>query len=599
MAVLKSQGEEFYLIIFRELFSDLCDKYPSERKDLLRDLETVMSRCREEGLSFVTKTLPKLGKAFDESLGGLVFKCPREFKRSHVDIRIPAFLQGILKTVLRPDGSLDVTRSDVVKDVRQVLFLAYKLELPYTSSQERVVIDRFVENEQRVSGEQLSSHDPVIRNARALVHDVLSDFDPKDIVPRHGPGAVATGERLEGKWLFKRLYPKLHSQYPYYEYFVVGGARELLDRIEWYKSLDRTSPDQAKVVLVPKDSRGPRLISAEPLEFQYIQQGIGRKLMSHLESHRLTKGFINFVDQSVNGRLALEASASGEFATLDLKDASDLVSLTLVRLIFPERVYKCLEATRTSSTRLPDGRSVALHKFAPMGSALCFPVEALCFWAVAVAGLLSEDSRAYSDVTRSVYVYGDDIICRTASFHTVVHALESVGLEVNHSKSMHRGYFRESCGVDAFNGMDVTPTRIRTLWSGSPSDPAALVSYVSYANSFASKGYKRLSAYLFEKVKQVYGPIPYGTATSAYPCRQIHSKFGALIKNLEEGFPIRYYAPCQTVRVRAKSLVARNFKSDLNEWPRLLRDMVSPKVDDPDRVTVPRSVRIKARWMDI
>jgi hypothetical protein len=72
------------------------------------------------------------------------------------------------------------------------------------------------------------------------------------------------------------------------------------------------SVPQARVCLVPKDSRGPRIISCEPAELMFIQQGIMRKLYSHLETHHLTAGQINFTDQSINRNLALLASNAKE-----------------------------------------------------------------------------------------------------------------------------------------------------------------------------------------------------------------------------------------------------------------------------------------------
>jgi hypothetical protein len=169
----------------------------------------------------------------------------------------------------------------------------------------------------------------------------------------------------------------------------VGGGKEIIDRVQWYRGLERLPAGTAKVVLVPKDSRGPRLISAEPLEYQWIQQGVGRSIVAHLEAHHLTKGRVNFTHQEVNRRLAQESSATLELATLDLKDASDRVSLELVRRVFkntPELV-RALEAIRTDATLLPDGRVQSLKKFAPMGSAVCFPVEAFVFWAILTASI--------------------------------------------------------------------------------------------------------------------------------------------------------------------------------------------------------------------
>jgi hypothetical protein len=59
-------------------------------------------------------------------------------------------------------------------------------------------------------------------------------------------------------------------------------------------------------------------------------------------------------------------------------------------------------------------------------------------------------------------VFGDDIIVPSECAEFVIDDLESFGLLVNRTKSFWRGAFRESCGVDAYNGVDVTPVRWKT-----------------------------------------------------------------------------------------------------------------------------------------
>jgi hypothetical protein len=378
---LRNSHSEDYL----DLVLSVLDQDPlgiTSRKDLDRDRRTLCDRFEAEGLSFLTKTLPLLGKALDLGLVESSLCVPREFKKAHKCTGIPAFLQTYFRLVFAEDGML-LEQADprAVKHLRQVLFMLYKLELPYSEASEKRVIASFVATEREL---ELGSDSPtgdLLAAASYIVRDVLMGFDPMDVMPKHGPGAVATGERLEEKWLFKRLYSQINRVYPYYDYYIVGRGRELLDRLDWYRSLERQISGCAKVVLVPKDSRGPRLISCEPLEYQWIQQGLGRKLVEHLESFWMTKGKINFTNQEVNRELALTSSLTQEYATLDLKEASDRVSVELVSRLFAhsDATLKALLATRTTATKLPDGSVLSLNKFAPMGSALCFPVEAFCF----------------------------------------------------------------------------------------------------------------------------------------------------------------------------------------------------------------------------
>jgi hypothetical protein len=186
-----------------------------------------------------------------------------------------------------------------------------------------------------------------------------------------------------------------------------------------------------------------------------------RLLYDHIENHYLTAGQVNFTDQTVNRKLALQGSITGELATIDLSEASDRVSLDLVRLVFPDNWVECLEACRSEETVLPNGEVISLRKFAPMGSSCCFPVEALVFWACAKAAIRRRYPRSRDDV----YVYGDDIITESYLYETVVIGLERIGLIVNLDKSYVKGPFRESCGGDYHKGYEVTPIRIREIFN--------------------------------------------------------------------------------------------------------------------------------------
>jgi hypothetical protein len=567
-------------------------------------------------MSFLTKTLPKLGKALDSGLASNNFSLPLEFKHSHGQRSIPAFMQAYFKLLFDADGVLlDEASSAAVLHCRQVLFFAYKLEIPFSEEQNIKVLDEFVLTDRDLSLQLDKDSQEILEVASFITADVFADFDHADIVPRHGPGAVATGERLEDKWDFSRLYRPIHQVYPYYDYFIVGGGTELIDRKEWYMNLARLDQGRAKVVLVPKDSRGPRLISCEPLEYQWVQQGLGRKIVQHLESFYMTKGQVNFTDQSINRELAQRSSVfslKGEilstfgigpkqlncaFATIDLKDASDRVSLELVRQVFKRvpNLLRALEACRTSSTLLPDGRIVEFNKFAPMGSALCFPVEAFCFWVLLVAAISRHRRERQRVVAKSVFVYGDDIIIPVRDADLSIQSLEKFALKVNHSKCCIHGPFRESCGMDAFKGVPVTPIRIKTLWSGRKTDGAAYVSYIATANLLAKRGYIECSDRMWLELERVYGVIPRGTCLSSFPCKIVCDPEVAEEFN-SRAFRSRKSRRYQRIEFFVKIPSSRRIKSKLDSWPRLLRDLVSPSFEDPSSMVVPRSMIIKRGW---
>lgn len=480
------------------LFSDLRLHHPHLQKSLSLDLKTVHARLEEEGKGFVMHTLPKIGKAIYTALETGHFICPCGLVKQK-GTALPRFFGGLLKCIANDDGSLKVGLDEtVLVDLIQLCFFFYKLDVPCAPKRALKVIESFKEVEVQLSRLTLDESDELLDAAAVLAEKVLQGFNPGDITPRHGPGAVATGEKRADKWVFKRKYEALHRVYPYYEYFT-PSRESLLRSITWYKSLEHHEAGTAKVVLVPKDARGPRLISMEPLEYQFIQQGLGRALVRHFEKKSpWTRRYVNFTDQCINRDLALHNSVTRRYATLDMKEASDRVSLELVRRIFARRpdVLRSLEASRTVRTELPDGEIIELKKFAPMGSALCFPVEAFVFW------LLAKVIMKRERIVGRVYVYGDDIVVPCELVPRLFELFPKYGLMFNEDKCFTSGYFRESCGLDAYKGFICTPVRLRKLLPQSRKQPELIVSAVELANYLHKRGYWRTSRYVAGVVQQ-------------------------------------------------------------------------------------------------
>jgi hypothetical protein len=601
-AFRKSQAD-FYVGLVEKLMMRSGQPTRHELKAIRRDVATMKSRCRTEGLSFLTKTLPLLGKALDRALVSGRLSVPREFSRERKQNEVrsrPAFMQVYFSRLFCSSGFLlDSASPADVRHVRQVCYAAYKLELEYSSIEEARVIANFLNTELELSQHQVSTRESVLTTRCAEISSCVFDgFDPLDVVPRHGPGSVATGERSEAKYVFRRKYLAIHRVYPYYEYFMVGRGRELLDRLVWYKSLEVHESGTAKVVLVPKDSRGPRLISCEPLEYQWIQQGLSRGLAKHLESKSmLTRGQVNFHSQEVNQELALSSSLDGEYATLDLRDASDRVSLDLVRRIFAKetRLLRCLEACRSTATKLPDGRTIELLKYAPMGSALCFPIMAYAIWVLVVAAVEQSTGLPLRRVASKVFVFGDDIVVPTSWAPLAISALERCGLVANSNKCCTSGRFRESCGYDAFKGELVTPSRLRTKWSRRMSDGACLVSYTALANDLAKKGYNDAARYIRDGLEETYGRLPYGTSRASFPCVSCDSGPEAALRN-ESFLRTRVNKHLQRTEFQVLRVLNRKTPTELDSWPRLLRDFCLGRVDDPTHEVVLRSSKIKRSW---
>lgn len=596
MGPQNSHEHSYMLLLVTNVLHDISSMYPSIQKTFQRDIETIVARYSKEGFNFLSMALPRLGKALEQGLETGVLKQVEGFRTLKHAPAIPSLFSGMWLQVftcegcLRPDAS-----TDAIRHLRQVCVLSYKLEVPF---RKKVLDDfqrKFVETDESITDECPDHVSRLLRfNVTRILARVFEGFNPRDILPKHGPGAVSTGERLEEKWEFKRLYNSLHQCYPYYEYFV-AGVEDLRDRVNWYRCLQRVPAGTTKVVFVPKDSRGPRVISSEPLEYMYIQQGLAKKIVSRLEKGCwLTRGRVNFADQGVNQKMALSSSRTKSHVTVDLAEASDRVPLWALDF-FPEEVSRFLRGTRSTHTVLPNGERIQLKKFAPMGSALCFPVESLFFYAVCVAAVIglspiTSETVKYADC----YVYGDDIIVPDDHYQSVCEALEAFGLRVNRHKSFRNGYFRESCGMDAYMGEDVTVIKIRTPWSGKPSDGNALQSWAAYGNSLLPR-YPRAAAFVRSMISLTYGEIPYGTQTSPYPCIQVPSPFEAEAANIASGRAWRWNESLQSLMFKVKTTSPRTRDPELDGWQRLLCDLLTDH-SAPSKVVEPRSTQIRTRW---
>jgi hypothetical protein len=206
-----------------------------------------------------------------------------------------------------------------------------------------------------------------------------------------------------------------------------------------------------KVITVPKNWKTNRVIAVEPRMNMYIQKGIGSMIR-----RRLQRVGIDLNDQSRNRRLAVEGSLSGHLATIDLSMASDTVSLELVRNLLPPPWVEALEQCRSTRGVLPSGEWIVYQKFSSMGNGYTFELESLIFW-----GLIQGLATALGLTDVDVSVYGDDLIVPVRLVAPLVELFDHCGFRVNEKKSFSEGPFRESCGIHAFLGNDVTPFYIR------------------------------------------------------------------------------------------------------------------------------------------
>lgn len=200
---------------------------------------------------------------------------------------------------------------------------------------------------------------------------------------------------------------------------------------------------------VPKSAKTFRSCEQQPDMNLILQKGVGSFIRTALKR----VGVDLDLGQSYNGRLALEASVSNALSTLDLASASNSVTRELVRRLLPPDWFDLLDALRCEWVEV-DGVWTRLEMFSSMGNGFTFELESLIFWAAAAT--VCDDLHSSVGDTR-IAIFGDDIIVPKAAAGRLVELLEFLGFRVNTEKSFFEGPFRESCGVHAYLGVDITP----------------------------------------------------------------------------------------------------------------------------------------------
>lgn len=396
-----------------------------------------------------------------------------------------------------------------------------------------------------------------VSNLKRIMEGLIGHFRlDKELKPVFGPGAVSEpgirGDIRKSNAVL--MHPKIDRLFFRSPQLVMRGTDEdgyhpdkvLPDPEGWHKA-NRISTDVSTLRFVPKDVTKARSICMEPNTFMWAQQAVLANILWYMRNGPVSQ-FVQLEDQSRNRQLAEWGSLTGEIDTIDLSSASDSVHSELVRAIMPRKLRYALFGCRTSKVRLPDGAVMEVKKFAPMGSAVCFPTQCLIFTAVSIlAALYEAEGRAegddspigdrwfpnFGDSLRRLFagepgyhydrgrfqplaIYGDDIAVDCRLTPTIIYLLTSLGFSVNVEKSFtDEQAFRESCGGFYHRGEDVTPLRfsIKRIRDGNPS--SCVASTVSLANRAGDFGYRHLQRYLIHLALSLEGNIPFTSSRDA------------------------------------------------------------------------------------
>jgi hypothetical protein len=504
------------------------------------DCKKLERRVEQEGVSFLTITLPSFGKDFDRCLDqGFVdaYAFPGFARKGG----LPLFLGGFLRHVFDSSGVILADVSGETQDllidsifaVRQLTRLYSKILLPCSDARIADAMKGYISCEQELQEKSSTiseeSLDDFRRISSLVFPRVFSHMDnliyAGNLRGKHGPGATA--DRLSGNGKFdQQEWPeRLESVFPAREHLIANWSHQ--DQLDRVQLLEPDAERPVKVISVPKTLKTPRIIAIEPTCMQYMQQAMLEPLVEVLEpeSPALKKGrdlgsyFLGFRHQDPNRDLARRASKKGDLATLDLSEASDRVLNKLVLALLHRNPLfsEAVQATRSSRARVLVGKDetiIDLVKFASMGSALTFPVEAMVFLVVVLIGIeksarMPLTYQKVKSLVGSLRIYGDDIIVPVDYVPAVIASLESFGFKVNSNKSFWTGKFRESCGGEYYDGFDVTPVKFRRVFPTSRRCAEELISLVEFRNHVYYRGLWKTARYLDEKIGELlpYFPI--------------------------------------------------------------------------------------------
>ncbi|DAD50493.1 TPA_asm: RNA-directed RNA polymerase [ssRNA phage Gephyllon.4_20] len=529
------------LQVTRGILADVRAAYPS-LKGLDLDFRTLTLLCRNRGLPVFTLDLPNLDSLLLAGLeaGRLLPEGPLSRCVSR-KTKVPRLFSGLWKRVFDNDGCLKLeVDSLAIFFLRQLSCLGKKLATECSDNRIKATVgeyhgierqlrnpsvrwasdsvdfedgssDRHLgesiayrhspgplyssekEEEERLEELQLEVLLRKTQQVADLVAEAIGPFDAilfsEDLYHedqgsgfKHGPGAVAERLKNGDKSLFPNWPQKLHGVFPFELVGKTAGS-------------DRERPLNhevaSRLISVPKTAKAPRLIAAEPVAQQYCQQLVWSFLRRRCK-RPILREFINFARQDLSSEMVVKSSLDRSLATVDLSSASDRLTCWTVERMFRRNpsLLHALHAARTRWIRDDISSSpsfLRLKKFASQGSATTFPVQSLVFLIIAIAASLKGPVRwsKIRHLVGQVRVYGDDIIIPSHGYAPLLAIMESLELKVNTSKSYVTGFFRESCGSEAYQGHDVTPVKPKTVVADGPTACQAII---DTCNNLFNKG---------------------------------------------------------------------------------------------------------------
>jgi hypothetical protein len=311
-----------------------------------------------------------------------------------------------------------------------------------------------------------------------------------------------------------KLYAQIERQFPAWDGWYSSHPWNFVVQSDIYRRLYANVIDEptSRFKFVPKTQDKARGICIEENEVQFLQQAVRRLITRHILRDKHLKTRIALNDQNVNAGLALKSSLTRDMSTIDMSDASDRVARDLVSWLFQDNpeLHDALMALSTKWIEPPKEAGgqplMRTNKFAPMGSALCFPVMSLVHFCLCRAIILLSDIADRQEKSHSVYVYGDDIVIPSDCYTAITDWLPRFGMKLNQTKSFVHSHFRESCGIHAYKGHDITPVYVKHI--PYPQSIGTLCALLAVERDLFLKGFTSTAGLHRKRIQECFWNIP-------------------------------------------------------------------------------------------
>nr|QIS88029.1 MAG: RNA-dependent RNA polymerase [Riiser virus] len=185
----------------------------------------------------------------------------------------------------------------------------------------------------------------------------------------------------------------------------------------------------SRFTTVPKNNEKDRPIEVGPFGNLLVQRSIGNGI------RRLLKDVYQVDLDTLADRHRRVIEHHTRWATIDLKNASSSIGVSLVEFLFPPWFVRKLMDARVQGVYGPDWFYFT-KQIGAMGNGFTFELMTLILTA------------AVKQLDKAGTVFGDDIIINPSDAPFLIEMLEEVGFQVNKEKSFISGPFRESCGAN-------------------------------------------------------------------------------------------------------------------------------------------------------